>query len=160
MKLIRHTLSNFKNNGKKNQKGITLIALVVTIVVLVILGGVSVYLVLGQNGILNTAKEARKNYAEAETTENTDLVKLDNEIGQVIASSRNEQEVSYYDGTYCSIQKLGRICILQTKGKTYSFNKQWGSWNVETLPDEYKPVYNIRKDGSGGSRIYICTNVN
>ena len=42
----------------KNNKGITLIALVVTIIVLLILAGVSIAMLSGQNGILNRASEA------------------------------------------------------------------------------------------------------
>ena len=46
---------------KNNQKGITLIALVVTIIVLLILAGVSIAMLTGQNGILNRASEASIN---------------------------------------------------------------------------------------------------
>jgi len=53
-----------ENNMKKN-KGITLVALVVTIVVLLILAGVSINLVLGNNGIIAKAKEAQRESAEA-----------------------------------------------------------------------------------------------
>ena len=42
----------------KEMKGITLVALVVTIVVLLILAGVSINSVLGENGIIIKAKEA------------------------------------------------------------------------------------------------------
>ena len=49
----------------KNNKGITLVALVVTIVVLLILAGVSINLVLGNNGIIAKAKEAQRKSAEA-----------------------------------------------------------------------------------------------
>ena len=49
----------------KNNKGITLVALVVTIVVLLILAGVSINLVLGNNGIIAKAKEAQRESAEA-----------------------------------------------------------------------------------------------
>lgn len=42
----------------KNNKGITLIALVVTIIVLLILAGVSIAMLTGQNGILNRSQEA------------------------------------------------------------------------------------------------------
>ena len=49
----------------KNKKGITLVALVVTIVVLLILAGVSINLVLGDNGIIAKAKEAQRKSAEA-----------------------------------------------------------------------------------------------
>ncbi len=40
----------------KNKNGITLIALVITIIVLLILAGVSISLTLGQNGVLTQAK--------------------------------------------------------------------------------------------------------
>ena len=49
----------------KNKKGITLVALVVTIVVLLILAGVSINLVLGNNGIIAKAKDAETKFAEA-----------------------------------------------------------------------------------------------
>ena len=54
----------------KKEKGITLVALVVTIVVLIILAGITLSLVLGQNGIVNKAKEARdKTQADQLNTE-------------------------------------------------------------------------------------------
>ncbi len=46
-------------NIAKNTKGITLIALVITIIVLLILAGVSIAMLTGQNGILNQAQEAK-----------------------------------------------------------------------------------------------------
>ena len=49
---------NFKTKFKKN-KGITLIALVVTIIVLLILAGISITMLTGQNGILNRASDAK-----------------------------------------------------------------------------------------------------
>ena len=42
----------------KNQKGITLIALVITIIVLLILAGVSIAMLTGKNGILTRASES------------------------------------------------------------------------------------------------------
>ena len=49
----------------KKNKGITLVALVVTIVVLLILAGVSINLVLGNNGIIAKAKEAAEKANQA-----------------------------------------------------------------------------------------------
>ena len=57
----------------KRNKGITLIALVVTIIVLLILAGISINMLTGQNGILNRASEAKQNTGTAQTEE---LVKL------------------------------------------------------------------------------------
>ena len=55
-----HTHTHTHQYLKENH-GITLVALVVTIVVLLILAGVSINLVIGQNGLINRAKEAAKN---------------------------------------------------------------------------------------------------
>ena len=53
-----------KKKLKKGNEGITLVALVVTIVVLLILAGISLNLVLGQNGIISRAQDARNQTAE------------------------------------------------------------------------------------------------
>ena len=60
----------------KKQKGITLIALVITIIVLIILAGVSISLVLGENGIVSKAKKAKENTELAKVEEETRLNEL------------------------------------------------------------------------------------
>lgn len=75
-KLISHNLTkqNYSTQNKfTSQKGITLVALVVTIVVLLILAGVSLNLVLGQNGIVNKAKDAKDATARTRTEESVAL---------------------------------------------------------------------------------------
>ena len=54
-----------KKKLMKGNEGITLVALVVTIVVLLILAGISLNLVLGENGIISRAQEARDKTAQA-----------------------------------------------------------------------------------------------
>jgi len=53
----------------KEQKGITLVALVITIIVLLILAGVSISLVVGQNGVLTRSTEAVMKNKAAEVRE-------------------------------------------------------------------------------------------
>ena len=53
----------------KGQKGITLVALVVTIIVLIILAGVSIALVLGQDGLISKTRSGRDNYLIASNEE-------------------------------------------------------------------------------------------
>ena len=69
----------------KKNKGITLVALVVTIVVLLILAGVSINLVLGDNGIIAKAKEAQRKSAEASQN---DLIGM-NELAQQLEEKIN-----------------------------------------------------------------------
>jgi len=61
----------------KSKNGITLIALVVTIIVLIILAGVSISLVLGDNGIVTKAKEAKQNMQVAANEEQESLANLE-----------------------------------------------------------------------------------
>ncbi len=56
-----------------NNKGITLIALVITIIVLLILAGVSIAMLTGQNGILNQATQAKDDTAKAEVAERVNM---------------------------------------------------------------------------------------
>ena len=60
----------------RNQKGITLVALVVTIIVLIILAGISINLLLGDNGIITIAKKAKENTELAKIEEETELNEL------------------------------------------------------------------------------------
>ena len=73
----------------KNNKGITLVALVVTIIVLVILAGVSINLVLGDNGIITIAKKAKENTELAKIQEETELNELYEQIETEGANSGN-----------------------------------------------------------------------
>lgn len=60
----------------KKTKGITLIALVITIIILLILAGITISLTIGQMGILRRAQEAGKNYMDAAKEEDKQLSKL------------------------------------------------------------------------------------
>ena len=64
----------------RKERGITLIALVVTVIVLIILAGVSISLVLGENGIVNKAKKAKENTELAKVEEETRLNELAKQI--------------------------------------------------------------------------------
>ena len=71
----------------KSNKGITLVALVITIVVLLILAGVSISLVLGQNGLISNAKDARNKTLEAEETDGANLNTASDYIKQIAGVS-------------------------------------------------------------------------
>ncbi len=75
-----------KNSQEKLSKyaekysGITLISLVITIIILIILAGVSISLVLGENGLFTKAKNAAENYKEAAQNEQKMLDAIDQTI--------------------------------------------------------------------------------
>ena len=88
-----------RNLKKNRQKGITLIALVVTIVVLIILATVSVNAVLGNNGIINRAQKARDSYSNSQKSEDEQMAVLANEMAQYNEGNSSEDgKVTLPDG--------------------------------------------------------------
>ena len=73
------SISKFKKN--LGSRGITLIALVITIIVLLILAGISIVTLIGDNGILTKANDA-----ETDTTR----AKAEEEIKLAVMASRNK----------------------------------------------------------------------
>ena len=125
-------------NIEFDNKGITLIALVITIIVLLLLAGVTIASVTGENGILNKAVETRNIMQEASTEEKikmivetyqidnkkkdkVDLDKLqallDNEFGENNTVSREDTD--------------GTITIhLSSENKEYNINQNDGTVNI------------------------------
>ncbi|MCI9016619.1 MAG: hypothetical protein HFJ53_05610 [Clostridia bacterium] len=68
----------------KEQKGITLVALIITIIVLLILAGITISLIIGNNGILNRAKEGGQLYQNAADDERNQLNTAYNEMENII----------------------------------------------------------------------------
>ena len=89
-----------KEIKNKQAKGITLIALVVTIVVLLILAGVSLSLVIGNDGIMKRAKEAKNRYAEAQTNDEKQLNELANGIDEMETGIKKVDGVPIPEGYY------------------------------------------------------------
>ena len=87
-----------KEIKNKQEKGITLIALVVTIVVLLILAGVSISLVLNNNGVISKAKEARDKYAEAQTNDEKQLNEVSDWIKETVGDTTGGGSVTKIDG--------------------------------------------------------------
>lgn len=65
----------------RKDNGITLVALVVTIIVLIILAGISISLSLGDNGIITTSKKAKENTELAKIEEETQLNEMYMQLG-------------------------------------------------------------------------------
>ena len=84
----------------KQEKGITLIALVVTIVVLLILAGVSISLVINNNGVISKAKDARDKYAEAQTNDEKQLEETSDWIDEMEKGIKKVDGVPIPEGYY------------------------------------------------------------
>ena len=73
-------MKNSRRNVLKSRNGITLVALVVTIIVLIILAGISISLVLGDNGIITKAKDAKTETERGEVYEQISLATASGEM--------------------------------------------------------------------------------
>ena len=80
------------NKTKKNTRGITLIALVITIIVLLILAGVTIAALSGDNGIIKRAVEAKEKTNQANKDEGDTLQEMIDAINNVSPSSEGYVE--------------------------------------------------------------------
>ena len=91
--MIKRTMDKIK----KQQKGITLIALVVTIIILLILAGVSIAMLTGNNGVLTQAKSAKENTRVGEVQEKVKLAAqaaLTANLGNGIEKEKFQEELN------------------------------------------------------------------
>jgi len=81
----------------KNQKGITLVALVTTIIILIILAGISINIVLGDNGIISKAREAKESFERAANEEQAKLDDLYAEMNKRESNKGKSKDIIYAD---------------------------------------------------------------
>ena len=108
-----------------NNKGITLIALVITIIVLLILAGVSIAMLTGQNGILTQANSSKSTTAKAEAVEKINLAlnAMESEIySQQVTNS------SYAPATNATTADAAMITVLKKDFPTISTSEKDGDY--------------------------------
>ena len=82
---------------KKQEKGITLIALVITIIVLLLLAGISIAMLTGENGILTKANKAKEETKKAQYEENLKLIGLELQTEKIQEKLNSEQYMNRYE---------------------------------------------------------------
>ena len=112
--------NTMKTKYLKETKAITLIALIVTLIVLLILAGVSIAVLTGENGILNRATEAKTTSAIAKVEELANLELTNNLIG-VRAGLLGETEKTLGE-ILAILKKRGEIEGYGTNGEITGFN--------------------------------------
>ena len=85
-------MQKFKKKNFKSTKGITLIALVVTIIILLILAGVSIAMLTGNNGVLTQGKRAKEEQAHAAVKEGIMLLYNEYKTKQEVNFSKVQEE--------------------------------------------------------------------
>lgn len=136
------------NKSKNKQKGITLIALVITIIVLLILAGVAISMLSGENGILRQAVKAKQETESATKIENIKLAvtsammnkdhkiekeKLEKELEKVFKDVKVDEDNGFI------IEADGNIYMIDEKGiiseKSYAMNEQQSDEGKITIAD-------------------------
>ena len=82
----------------RNAKGITLIALVITIIILLILAGITLNILLGEGGIIQQAEQARDEWERAEIEEKEQMLKAEAKILETQNNTKHEMLEYYIDG--------------------------------------------------------------
>lgn len=113
----------------KNKNGITLIALVVTIVVLLILAGVTLKLVLDNNGIIQKSKEARSETIVADEKEKVEMAYVSaalKKLGDTVTAEELQKELDLSVGT-------GKTVVTTNGDGTLNvlFNATENNYNVD-----------------------------
>lgn len=115
----------------KNQKGITLVALVITIVVLLILAGVTISMVMGPNGVLTNSQIAKEKSAKGTANDalSTALSSISTTyyanstngtpIGSVDADTLKAQAPEYKFTVTDNAAKNGKIVTMEKDGYTF-----------------------------------------
>ena len=93
MRLYTHT----HTSSLTKQKGITLIALVITIIVLLILAGISIAMITGENGILTKATTAQEETKKAQYKEGLELIGLGLRPEQVMEQLSSKDFMDRYE---------------------------------------------------------------
>ena len=130
----------------KKQRGITLIALVVTIVVLLILAGVSLNLILNNNGVISKAKDAKNQYAEAQTNDEKQLNEVSDWIDTKVGDTTGGGSVTKIDGVPIP---EGYYYVGGTKAKGLVISDNVADKELD------KGKENVRRDLAGNQWVWV-----
>ena len=136
----------------KKNKGITLVALVVTIVVLLILAGVSINLVLGNNGIIAKAKDAETKSAEASQNDLKGMNGLVSEMEGALAGNGSTGSGSGNGNT-----GSGNNFVTKNTEVTYPDGKVWIPEGFKVADDSASTVQGgvVIEDKDGNQFVWV-----
>ena len=145
----------------KKEKGITLIALVITIILLLILAGVSIAMLTGENGILTQAQNAKNKTEEAEAKEREDLEEQNQLIGNLakgnmILPSNNDTTPFLPEGATVTNNDLNTgVTIRDANGNEWAWievpksiytNTEYNGGTAPTSSEDYGKIESVMKE--------------
>ena len=138
---------------KTNNKGITLIALVITIIILLILAAVAIQLALGDNGLIKKAQSGQEAQSIAEVKEKFKTLELAAWSDYTVSNKSSEDNQKYVQALNTALNEIKAPVI---KDVTVS-----GTFQLEGNPDYYTLVssnVNILFKNQPKIRISMDTN--
>ena len=167
-----------KNEGQS--RGITLIALIITIIILLILAGVAINMVLGQNGLLNNSKEATQKYKKSQENEELSLIltnyymaKLEddnidlgtylNENNAILKEEKDGNYIIEYNGDEYTIAKENLDSKREEQEVIVTENGEEKTITVANMAKEPKKYYGARVTNynqGGNYRIFYIDKEN
>ena len=137
----------------KQERGITLVALVVTIVVLLILAGISLNLVLGQNGIISRAQDARNQTTEGQVNTEKAVNALTDEMEDLISENENSGNGGNSGGSQTTVENVvipeGYYYVGGTKAKGLVISDNVADKELD------KGKEDVRRDLSGNQWVWV-----
>ena len=143
----------------KGHRGITILALVVTVILLLILVGVVLNLTLGNNGIIGKAQDAGKKWKNAEQEELADLENLDRYILYEEDGLGDSQLNSKDIGDFKTFGVASNFIVLSTDASNYPK----GEYYIKRLTENIKKAEMDLTDVDINKIYYIaigCQNSN
>lgn len=124
--------------NKRNESGITLVALVITIIILLILAGITIGFTIGDNGIIEMAKRAKDEQLLAQIKENISMEILDAEGQAIVKGEKLEQDkLDEIISKYGKLQEDGDTIKLKDIDKQISLKE---IYTGETKKTEVMPL--------------------
>ena len=115
----------------KKSKGITLVSLIITIIILLILAGVTISMILGENGIINKAKNAKNNTNRSQFEENVEIAEITYKMNLKV-----ENEQIAYAELKKTIENYGYSYEVEDKTLKITNNEFTKTINLEQVETE------------------------
>ena len=131
-------MKNCIKNVLKSRKGITLIALVVTIIVLLLLAGISISMLSGENGILQRATDAKQTTERSEAKEQARI----DIMAWITDKTANHEDASLDDAKVKEILSDNKNYVKEAKASSFITNK--GEYEIP-YSELYKEVSSDEK---------------
>ena len=120
------------NKKQENQAGITLVALVITVVIMLILAGVAIAAVVDGNGLFSKTREAKEVYENATENEEDKIQSMLNEIDRYIENPSNPV-----------LKEVAELGAIVNENQTFD-GRIKGTYNNPIIPKGFAPIGNAQ----------------